>query len=149
MQHDNNGLEVLDRDQCLTLLSEVRTGRVGLSVRALPVILPVNYALMGNEIVLRSVSGSKLDAALAGAVVAFEVDQIHQGGASGWSVLVQGMARVIKEPAELTQAEALGLEPWANGRKDRYVKISMDVVSGRRLAASMVSTNEHPLPAIR
>ena len=142
--HDKNGLEVLDRAECLTLLSEARTGRVGVSVRALPVILPVNYALMGDAIVLRSVSGSKLDAALAGAVVAFEVDQLHEHTAGGWSVLVQGVATVLKEPTELARAETLGLRPWVNGRNDRYVKISTDVISGRRLSPSMVLAGDHP-----
>jgi hypothetical protein len=131
---DTNGLEVLSRDECSQLLSTARVGRLGISVSALPVVLPVNFAVMDGYIVVRTGPGTKLDAALASSVVAFEVDAVDEGSESGWSVLVQGVATVIAEPAELTQARALRLRAWAGGSKDRFVKISTDIMSGRRLA---------------
>ena len=38
---DRIGLEVLDRQTCLELLATAPIGRVGLSIEALPVVLPV------------------------------------------------------------------------------------------------------------
>jgi nitroimidazol reductase NimA-like FMN-containing flavoprotein (pyridoxamine 5'-phosphate oxidase superfamily) len=63
-------LETLDRDECLRLLATVPVGRIGLSIGALPAILPVNFAMVGSSIVIRTVVGSKLDAATRHAVVA-------------------------------------------------------------------------------
>lgn len=133
MSRDRNGLEVLTRTECLRLLSSRHVGRVGVSIEALPVVLPVNYAVMDGDIVVRSGPGTKLDAALAGAVVAFEVDLVDEASETGWSVLVQGVATVIAEPAVLAQAQSLSLRPWAGGPKDHFVRISSEHMSGRRL----------------
>ena len=135
MHSDRNALEVLTRLECLDLLGTVRLGRLGVSIGALPVILPVRFALMDDAIVLRSASGSKLDAAVAGAVVAFEADRIDHAAAGSWSVLAQGVAQVLADPRELAAAETLGLRPWAPGGNDRYVKIDTQIISGRRLSA--------------
>jgi|SRR5581483_1085957 len=130
---DRNGLEILQRPECLRLLETASVGRVGLSIGALPVVLPVNFALLGEDIVVRSGPGTKLDAAFGGAVVAFEVDRIDEKGEAVWSVLVQGLAHVIAGANELARARALDLRPWVGGPDDRFVKISTDRVSGRRI----------------
>lgn len=133
MSDDTNGLEILARPECVRLLATARLGRVGLSMAALPVVLPVNFALMDDGIIVRSGFGTKFDAALTGSVVAFEADQVDTAEGIGWSVLVQGRASVIVDPVELGRAGAIGLRPWAGGPKDRFVRITMDVISGRRL----------------
>ena len=60
-------------------------GRVGVSGGALPSVLPVNFRFDGRQILIRTGVGTKLDAAVANAVVAFEVDEIdpvaHTAGA--------------------------------------------------------------------
>ena len=53
MELDNNGLEVLSRSESLALLAMTTIARVGVTVDALPVVLPVNFAFDGNQIVLR------------------------------------------------------------------------------------------------
>jgi nitroimidazol reductase NimA-like FMN-containing flavoprotein (pyridoxamine 5'-phosphate oxidase superfamily) len=134
MTYDRNGLEVLSRDECLLLLADAHLGRVALSVGALPVVLPVNYTLMDGDIVVSTVSGSKMDAALANAVVAFEIDGADPFYHQGWSVLVRGMARLITDPDELARAATLHLRPWASPTASHYVRIRSEVVSGRRIA---------------
>lgn len=133
MPFDRNGLEVLTRAECMRLLSDARVGRLGLSVGALPVVLPVNYAVMDDTVVVRSGPGTKLDAALADAVVAFEVDQLDETSETGWSIMIQGVATVISDPRVLERARALRLRPWAGGPKDHFLELSTDVVSGRRI----------------
>ena len=80
---DDNRLELLDEAECRQLLHEATVGRVGISRDALPVILPVNYAMIDAQITFWSAPGMKL-APLAQTVVAFEVDRRAQrGGGTG------------------------------------------------------------------
>src|SRR6516165_11352239 len=86
MDMDRNGLEILDRAECLHLLSGSVLGRIAVTVGALPVILPVNFLLDGDRILIRTGKGTKLEAATRDAVVAFEVDDVEPFSHSGWSV---------------------------------------------------------------
>src|SRR6187200_2130512 len=65
-------LESLSEEECYYLLATSSIGRVGISVRALPEVLPVNYAVLDGDVIIRTGAGTKLDAALTNAVVAFE-----------------------------------------------------------------------------
>jgi nitroimidazol reductase NimA-like FMN-containing flavoprotein (pyridoxamine 5'-phosphate oxidase superfamily) len=126
-------LEELSRSECLRLLASVSVGRVGLSINALPAVLPVNFALLDGEVVFRTVEGTKFHAAATGRVLAFEADGYETDGLSGWSVLVVGVSRVVTEPTELHRALELTVEPWGVGEAaDRIVRITSTIVSGRR-----------------
>lgn len=127
-----DGLEVLSPAECMRLLSTEQLGRVGVSFGALPAILPVNYTLLGDDIVFRSSPGTKLTAALAGTVVAFEVDTVEPDHTTAWSVMVVGRSEWLADGAALNQAERLPLNPWAPGPHDYFVRISPQHVSGRR-----------------
>jgi len=128
-------LEYVPRHECLSLLATVPIGRVGLSVDALPVVLPVNFALVDGDIVFRTVNGTKFHAAAAGAVIAFEADGYEASGRSGWSVLVQGMSEIVTDPVELEALVGLPIEAWAvDGSADRFVRIRSARVTGRRFA---------------
>jgi nitroimidazol reductase NimA-like FMN-containing flavoprotein (pyridoxamine 5'-phosphate oxidase superfamily) len=134
MRLDRNGLEVLDRDECLRLLSGAVIGRVGVSSGALPRVLPVNFRLDGDRILIRTGRGTKLDAATANAVVAFEVDDIDPVDQTGWSVLVTGVAREVTDAGDLAQLRALPVSRWAPNRPDdRVMAISTEMVDGRRI----------------
>lgn len=132
---DRNGLEVLSREACFDLLATVPVGRIGVSMDALPVVLPVNFVLdrPGERLLLRTSEGAKLRAALSQAVVAFEADYIDPMGHAGWSVLVQGSSSVLEDAADIEAASRVPLRPWANEGNDRWVSVSVDVVSGRRV----------------
>jgi len=128
-------LSELSGDECLWLLASVTVGRGGLSIGALPVVLPVNFGLLDEDIIFRTVEGTKFHAAAAGAVVAFEADSYEPDGTSGWSVVVQGRSTLVVDPSELGRVQKLKVEPWAvDGAADRVVRISTTVVSGRRLS---------------
>ncbi|HVW32943.1 MAG TPA: pyridoxamine 5'-phosphate oxidase family protein [Acidimicrobiia bacterium] len=129
----DNGLEILSQDQCHDLLRRGDIGRVAVTVAALPAIFPVNYAVLDDDIVFLTGEGTKLRAALEGAVVAFEVDRIDMAHAAGWSVLAVGVAEEITDPAELRSARGLGLKPFASGDRTHFVKIRPEFVSGRRI----------------
>ena len=141
MEIDRNGLEVLDRDECLTLLARGTFGRVGVTIGALPSVLPVNYRLVGDLIVIRTGTGTKLDAATRNAVVAFEVDDMDAIEHSGWSVMVTGVAREVVDAAEVDMLTRQPLARWAPTHESRIIAISTDLVAGRRIRHGSVSTS--------
>ena len=138
MEFDHNGLDILSRDECLRLLAGAHVGRIALSIRALPVVFPVNFCLLDDDVVLRTGQGRKLAAATSHAVVAFEVDSFSALDHSGWSVLVQGVADEIVSPEELRRATGLPLRAWAGDQLRRYLRVRTDRVSGRRLVNGRV-----------
>lgn len=76
----DNGLEILSSEECHELLRQSTVGRVAVTVAALPAIFPVNYAVLDGRIVFRTGEGTKLQAAVERAVVAFQVDHIDKSG---------------------------------------------------------------------
>lgn len=131
-----NRLEVLERGEALRLLACAEVGRVGFVADGEPVVLPVNFVVDHESIVFRTAAGSKLDAAIGGALVAFEVDDTDPRLHAGWSVLVRGPARLVTDPVERAAVERLPLRPWAHAPKPHYVRIDARTVSGRRLPAA-------------
>jgi nitroimidazol reductase NimA-like FMN-containing flavoprotein (pyridoxamine 5'-phosphate oxidase superfamily) len=134
METDRNGLEILDRAESLRLLGGAALGRIAVSISALPVILPVNFLLDGERILIRTGEGTKLDAAMRDAVVAFEVDHVDPFGHSGWSVCVTGRATELRDEVDLVRARKLPLPHWASNEVSHFVAVSLDLVSGRRLS---------------
>jgi len=130
---DRNGLEVLDRTECLHLLARATFGRVATTASALPTILPVNYCLDGDTIIIRTGEGAKLDAAARNAVVAFEADELDSIYHAGWSVVVTGIAREVTDPEQLTQLQHAPVRRWAPRGDGCVMAISTAVISGRRI----------------
>ena len=126
----------LDVEECLSLLERRHLGRVAFLDDGLPTILPVNYVLVDGFVVFRTDAGGKLEAALRGDVVAFEIDGIDVTNRTGWSVLVRGHAERVSDPAELARLRAMPLVAWAPGAKPHYVRIRANAVTGRRITAA-------------
>ena len=132
MELDRNGLEVLTRTDCLAFVASRQLGRVSVSIGALPVILPVTYRLTGEAVIIRTTPGTRLDAALANQVVAFEVDDLDEATGAGWSVMVTGIAEEIADD-EVSWAHTLGLQAWAGDGGTRFMRIRCEQISGRRV----------------
>jgi uncharacterized protein len=69
-------------------------------------------------------------------VVAFQADEFDAATRTGWSVTVIGQSRLVRDGAELTRLSALELTPWAPGRRDHFVVISTEIMTGRRILRS-------------
>lgn len=137
-------LEVLDREQCLSLLQTVRVGRLVFTERALPAVQPVNFRLWRGDIVIRVAGGGKLAAALSNLVVAFQADELDPDLRAGWSVTVVGRAQLITGVDELLELSGVFLQPWVVGRRDYFIRIRTEQMTGRRLqplAESIVVTD--------
>lgn len=130
---DANGLEILDRRECLALLGSVPLGRVVFTERALPAVQPVDFALDRDCVVIRMAPGSRLATAMRGTVVAFEADDFDGDSRTGWSVTVVGQASAVRDPAEVNRLSRLPLRPWAPGRRDQFIRIPSQHVTGRRM----------------
>jgi uncharacterized protein len=65
-------------------------------------------------VVFRTGEGTKLDAAIVGSRVAFEVDETDAAARTGWSVVVRGEAVEVTDPAELARLRKLR---WIRGRR--------------------------------
>jgi uncharacterized protein len=130
---DRNGLEMLDREECVRLLGQVHLGRVAVTTEALPVVLPVNFALDGERVVFSSAPGTKLYVAATGAQMAFEADDVDPATRSGWSVCITGPGTVIDDPTEVDRLRGLDLDSWAPEGEESFVVIDPQVVTGRRL----------------
>jgi nitroimidazol reductase NimA-like FMN-containing flavoprotein (pyridoxamine 5'-phosphate oxidase superfamily) len=127
-------LEVLGRSECIELLThESFVGRVGLVVDGRPLVLPVNYMVDRGTVVFCTAEGTKLNAVVGGADVAFEVDEHRSLRHAGWSVLVRGRAEVVTDETDLAHLRKGPLRPWAKGARASWVRIPLDEVSGRRI----------------
>ena len=134
MHVDRNGLVVLGRSECLRRLSCASLGRLAVTVGALPVILPVNFLLDLDRVLIRTTTGTKLDAATRHAVVAFEVDDFDGFSHTGWSVCVTGVARKVTDRDDLDYINRLPLAHWAPDAADHVIALSTEIVTGRRIA---------------
>jgi nitroimidazol reductase NimA-like FMN-containing flavoprotein (pyridoxamine 5'-phosphate oxidase superfamily) len=130
---NRTGLESIEREECLRLLRHGHVGRVGVIDGGRPVVLPVNYAMDGDRVVFRTAGGTKFDAAVRGATVAFEIDGADPMFHTGWSVLVSGRAEEVTDEGDRDRIDALGLQPWAAGDKPHVVSVSTATVTGRRI----------------
>lgn len=133
MPVDGNGLEVLDREECLRLLASASVGRLAVWRSSGPVVLPVNYVLHDEDVVVGTAAGSALHEALGTDVVAFEVDDVDPAYEWGWSVLVRGRGRHLEDPVEVARAERLPLRSWGPGDRRRFTALPTTEVTGRRL----------------
>lgn len=135
---DRNGLTVLSRDEALALLAGRNVGRIAVTMRALPTILPVTYVLDTHteSIVFRTGYGTKLYAAGRNAVVAFEVDEIDEDTRSGWSVVAVGSAHEVTDPGELERLGRLRLAPWVASELAHTIAVPIVHVTGRRLTGA-------------
>jgi nitroimidazol reductase NimA-like FMN-containing flavoprotein (pyridoxamine 5'-phosphate oxidase superfamily) len=133
MRLDANGLEVLDRDDCLSLMRSVSLGRVVFTDRALPAIQPVHFVFDDDDVIISMPPDSKLVSATRGAVVAFEADAFEPGSRSGWSVTVIGEAQVVRVATEIERLSRLPLRSWAPEGLGYFVRIRGEYVSGRRI----------------
>ena len=126
-------LEEMTRGECLERLATARVGRIGLSVGALPCILPVVFVLFEDGIFFRSAAGTKLTAATSEAVVAFEADDHLADGSAGWSVLVVGTCGHTTDVRLVTDVEEQLGPAWSPARQaDHIVRIDVAQVTGRK-----------------
>lgn len=129
----DGGLEILDDQECIRLLHATQVGRIAVPRGDVAVVLPVNYVMLGADILFFTGMGVKLNAALAATTVSFEADHVDVAARTGWSVLAVGPAE--RSDMARGRVEELGLFPWAAGDRNHLVRIRPTFFSGRRILA--------------
>jgi uncharacterized protein len=114
----------------------VPVGRIIYTSRALPAVDLVHFALEQGDIVIGTERGGKLAAGARGAVVAFEADYLDPARQAAWSVTAIGPSSEVTDPGEIARLQAMGLNSWAPGPRDHYIRISPVILTGRHLCAA-------------
>ena len=123
-------LREIDKAECLELLAAHTVGRVAYCDDLGPVVLPVNYALDHDTVLIQISPHSTLATHLRSARASFEIDDFDDYNQSGWSVLVRGNAAYV-ETADLPDDDRP--VAWAEGQRTLHVRITPHDISGRRL----------------
>jgi RimJ/RimL family protein N-acetyltransferase len=144
---DQQSVATLSREDSMHLLRSVPVGRIVFTHRAMPAITPVNFSVLDNgDVVIRTAVGSRLSAATKDAVVAFEADSYDGVSHAAWSVVVTGRAHHVVSADELATIDGALSAPWAAGERGVVIRISTEIVEGRRLTgiASVEGTHIPP-----
>lgn len=132
-----SSVEILDRHTCVALLAGQSVGRLSVVVGRQPVIFPVNFSMVGDDVIFRTDRGLKLDAS-EDRLVAFEADAVDESTRSGWSVVVQGRATEIRlfDLEAMSGLLGLDLDPYAPGPKQHWMRIVPVWITGRRITSA-------------
>jgi nitroimidazol reductase NimA-like FMN-containing flavoprotein (pyridoxamine 5'-phosphate oxidase superfamily) len=124
----------LSEQDCTTRLRGTTVGRVAICTPDGPVIIPVNYVMDDETVVVRTAPYTLL-AGHAWDQIAFEIDELDHDMQRGWSVLVVGQASPVEDPDEITDSQQLSkLTPWAPGSRNMFIKIKPQRITGREVA---------------
>ncbi len=117
----------IEPDECRRLLRTRAVGRVAWTAPEGLMVMPVNYRLVGEHIVFHTGDGTLLSHLVEPTDVGFQIDDIQDDEAIGWSVLVRGRSGGVE-----------GLETRSWMPDDRSVGIAITpqwlggrIVSGR------------------
>lgn len=123
----------LEPGECRRLITPGGIGRIAFGTLDGPMVIPVNFAVLADTLVIRTAQGTVIDGHADGPV-AVEIDHIDEALRQGWSVLVRGPAHHVTHPAELgrLQEDAV-VWPWAGGEREVYVRVIPSKITGRRI----------------
>lgn len=123
-------------DECVRLLYAGVMGRIAINTPDGPQIVPMNYSVVEDSLLVATSPYSALGTYGDGRLVAFEVDQFDYDTHTGWSVVVRGRAGVVADPDDLQQIRRMWPpRPWAAGTRNMYLRIPWTELSGRSLGS--------------
>ncbi|WP_406864699.1 pyridoxamine 5'-phosphate oxidase family protein [Streptomyces sp. HUAS MG47] len=128
-------LDEIDEAECWDLLDDHGVGRVAVTAPDGPEIFPMNYQVVGREILFLTAADTPLArAAASGATAAFEEDRLDDAFSQGWSVLLVGpVHEVSDEAAAETLRDTAYSTPWAGDERSTVVMLFPHRVTGRRI----------------
>ena len=120
----------LDVSTCERLLRRGAFGRFALLTPRGPEIVPVNYAVRGDAVVVRTDPAGALARYGIGASLVFEVDAVDPDYWKGFSVIARGVGERVDDQAAGTNG---GPRPWAAGDRSLELRLAWTELSGRGL----------------
>ena len=129
----DGGAHDLSAVECQELLATAHVGRLSLTMRALPVVLPVNYGYLGGTVILALGDGPAQRALSLGNIIGLGVDNAHLPEPF-WTVLVIGRASEITDPAACAEYRRLGLTAHTDGpaSASHFMRLTPDIMTGDR-----------------
>ncbi|MGC4112058.1 MAG: pyridoxamine 5'-phosphate oxidase family protein [Nocardioides sp.] len=126
----------LSEGECRELLGAGLVGRAAICTPTGPHIVPVNYALVDEALILRTTPYSLLGSHARGATLAIEVDQFDYERQRGWSIVARGRADPVTSADELGHIRRVW-EPnaWAAGQRNLFLSMRWTELTGRRIGA--------------
>jgi nitroimidazol reductase NimA-like FMN-containing flavoprotein (pyridoxamine 5'-phosphate oxidase superfamily) len=125
-------------DECWRRLAQAPAGRLCFVEAGEPMVLPVNHAVDGHRLVIRTARETTLHRIAVGRSVAYEADALTPVTREGWSVVVRGLIEELTDDDELARARQLGLHPWASGLRDHFLVVQPWAVTGRQIEMRLV-----------
>lgn len=133
-------VEELDATTCRTLLASVPVARVVHVVAGEPQVALVNIAVDGDDVVVRSTRGGRLQTALAapGTSVLVEADAVDPTTRSGWSVVARGRMAPVLDQVTAARLDRIAAPSWILGDSGgTWLRLSVDELSGRRVGGAI------------
>jgi uncharacterized protein len=127
---DQQGMQILDDEQCRRLLRSVRIGRIALTHQALPVILPVGFGQMDRDLYFHVVPGVLTRAAEVRQIVGFEADWTDDDLRAAWSVSIVGRLSLMADAPSPLRADPLEVAPWSSAA-GMFLRLEPAIISGR------------------
>lgn len=126
--------DVLDPDECWSILRTESVGRIAYVVDGRPMIVPVNFAVIQGDFVFRSDPGDKLDW-VPQRDICIEADGSDDSN-HVWSVIAHGLARDVTNALNVEYVEMRrNLVPTFTPLTDpHWIAVEVASISGRRLS---------------
>ncbi|MBS1905347.1 MAG: pyridoxamine 5'-phosphate oxidase family protein [Actinobacteria bacterium] len=119
----------LSEQQCSELLTATTVGRIGFVQDARVLILPVNFAVSGRDLFVRTTAAGLLGVLTqVPSEVAFEVDGHVPLSRTAWSVLMHG--RLSRVPEGEAAAVLPRVSAWAGGDRDLALRFHIESMTG-------------------
>ena len=105
-------------------------------------VFPVNFLVDEASIVFKTGGGTKLSLVHQQRRAAFEADGFDFYDGTAWSVVLRGVANVIRND-DVIAALASQIRPWQVGNKPTFIRLAPDVVTGRRFRVNPTHKDVH------
>ena len=136
----------LSQDECAELLCAGVAGRIAFSSPTGPYVIPVNYSVVDDAIIVRTSPYSLLGTYGRDTTLAFEIDQFDYSNQRGWSVLARGRGEVISDRDDLEHIESVWPpKSWAAGVRSLFIRLCWSELTGRRLGDGWDPMRELPV----
>lgn len=126
---DGDLVQALSTPDAWEFLTHHEVGRLAYVLGRDVTIVPVNYSVLGDRLLIRTAPGSKLLGVVMNPGVAFEVDEMDAVTAT--SVVIRGTAEHLDEGAARA-TELRHPRTWVDTPKYEVVAIQVTEISGRR-----------------
>jgi len=123
----------LDHAACDLLLRRETFGRVVMITPHGAEIVPVNYAVAGDAVVIRTSTDGLLARHGHHAPLVFEIDWVDHDRWQGWSVVARGQGEIVHLPETPEPGRWPRVRPWPDGERGSELWLAWTELSGRQV----------------